>query len=258
MQRRPRTLALGVWLAARGGLATIGFVLAAAGAIGAAVVGVALHGMDEGGAQAADALPVVASSAIAWSAGVMLAFGGALRALRRDREDGILGLALARGATARQYVGGRVAGLAVVIVAAVGGATLVASLVALFVGGGASRPVRLSAGAMAYALAFAATVAPVAMATLGGRSRAGGYLAFLAVLALPELLAGWTRNLLPAGWHELTSIPAALAAVRSGVAEPSANGAQLGRALAALAAVVAIAVASMTLRIRRSGESGTP
>jgi hypothetical protein len=252
MQRRPRILALGVWLAARGGLPTIGFVLAAAGAIASVVVALALHGLAEDGARTADALPVVASSAIAWGAGVTLAFGGALRALQRDREDGIVALARARGVTAGQYVRGRVAGLVVVLAAAVGGAILVASLAALVAAGASTRAARLGAGAVAYALAFAATLGPVAMATLGGRSRAGGYLAFLAVLALPELLASWTGALLPDGWHELTSIPAALAAVRSGVAAPIVNGAQLARALAALSAVVALAIASMTIRVRRS------
>jgi hypothetical protein len=96
------------------------------------------------------------------------------------------------------------------------------------------------------------------MATLGPRSRPGGYLAFLAVLVLPELLAPWTGVLLPAGWHELTSIPAALAAVRSGIAAPIASGARLARALTGLSAVVALALASLTIWARNADEREAP
>jgi hypothetical protein len=258
MQRRPRILALGVWLAARGGLATIGVVLAAVGALACLAVGLALRGQGGDGARAADALPVVASSAIAWGAGATLAFGGALRSLHRDKDEGVLALARARGATAAQYVTARTTGLVVLLVLAVGGATLVASFAALAVAGGSLRTVRHAAGAVAYALAFAATMGPVAMATLGSRSRPGGYLAFLAIVALPELLAPWTASLLPAGWHELTSIPAALAAIRSGVAEPLAHGSALARALAGLCAVVAVAVGSMVVRVRSAADTGAP
>jgi hypothetical protein len=81
----------------------------------------------------------------------------------------------------------------------------------------------------------------VALAALGARTRAGGYFTLLAVLVLPELLAPWTAPFLPASVRELTSIPAALEAVRQGIAGP-ASGAL--HALCALAGLSLVAVAS--------------
>src|SRR5579859_863651 len=87
-------LALGTWLAARGVMAVAGVVMAALGAV-AFVVLAAVVGVHGGGGAAS--LPAVASSTIAWSAGMTLAFGAALRAVRRDRELGVVDLARARG-----------------------------------------------------------------------------------------------------------------------------------------------------------------
>jgi len=249
---RPRTLALGTWLAARGAMAGVGFALAIAGALASVIAAVALSGTGVAGQ-----LPLVESSAIAWSAGVVLAFGAALRALRRDREQGVVALLRARGASLGGYVRGRVGGLVVVLAVAVGGATLVAGIAAT----SAARPwlpaVPASLAALVYALAFAATLGPVALATLGSRTRAGGLVTLVAVLVLPELLSPWTSALLPRGWHELTSIPAALAAVRAGVAAPATMAASMARALAGLAAVVALSLVVIAARVRRADMRGT-
>jgi hypothetical protein len=198
-------------------------------------------------------LPGLACQVVAWAGGMALAFGAALRAVRLDREEGVLALVRARGATLGGYVRGRVGGLMVVLALAVGGATLVACLGSIAAAHGGALVARTSAGAMAYALAFAVTVAPVALAALGARTRAGGYLTLVAVLALPELLAPWTSRLLPHGWHELTSIPSALDAVRSGVSHPVLAGAHGARAVAGLAAVVALAMLVVAARTRRGG-----
>jgi hypothetical protein len=244
-------LALGTWLAARGFMAVAGVVMAALGAI-AFVVVAALVGTHGGGG--ASSLPAVASSAIAWSAGVTLAFGGALRAVRRDREHGIVDLARARGVGLARYVRGRVGGLVLLLALTVGGATLVAGLAAITVARPALPAAHATLGALAYALAFAATMGPVALAALGARTRAGGYFTLLGVLAVPELLARWSIEWLPAGWHELTSIPAALAAVRAGVVAPATLGAPMARALAALTAVVALSLFVVAARARRTDE----
>jgi len=198
-------------------------------------------------------LPPLASSAIAWGGGVTLAFGAALRALRLDREQGILALVRARGATVSDYVRGRVLGLVIVLVSAVGGATTVACMSAVAVAHGALDVVASSAGAIVYAVAFGATLGPVALAALGARTRAGGYTSLLAVLVVPELLAftGLTTHLLPEGWDELTSIPAALSAVRRGVAHGFVGGAHAARALAALVAVMAAALLVIAGRARQ-------
>jgi hypothetical protein len=229
----------------------VGIALAVLGAIASLVACAVVAGEQ---ASAAAQLPTVASSAIAWSAGVMLAFGAAVRAVRRDREEGVVALVRARGASVAAYVRGRVGGLVVVLALAVGGATLVAGLGAVSVARPSLPAARASLAAMAYALAFAATLGPVAMAALGARTRAGGYFTLLAVLVVPELASPVTSALLPHGWHELTSIPAALAAVRAGVASPGTMGASMARALAGLAAVVAASLVVVAARVRRGAE----
>ncbi len=204
------------------------------------------------GSSGAAELPLLESSVIAWSAGLVLAFGAALRALHQDREQGVIALVRARGASVGAYVRGRVGGMVGVLAIAVGGATLVAGIAATSVANPAMAAVRTSGAAVVYALAFAATLGPVAMAALGSRTRSGGLLTLVAVLALPELVSPWTAGWLPRGWHELTSIPAALAAVRAGVAAPAAMAVPMARALAGLAAVVALSLVVIAARVRRT------
>jgi hypothetical protein len=249
---RPRTLALGIWLASRGGLVVAGIVLAALCTAGAVFEALG------GGRWRGPALPAIAAHAIAWGAGVTIAFGAALQAVRRDRMDGVVALARARGASAGDYARGRVGGLVVVLAASVAGGTLVSGIVAISVAHPPLPAVRSTFGALAYSLAFAATLAPVALAALGSRSRGGGYLAFLAVVVIPELLSPWTSELLPNGWGELTSIPAALEAVMRGAASPSHAPMHLARALAMLAAVIGASLVVVAAQVSRVGVSDAP
>ena len=230
----------------------MGIALAVLGALASVVFAVAMSG------SAAEAqVPTLASSAIAWGAGVTLAFGASLRAIRRDHDDGVVALVRARGASVAGYVRGRVGGLVLVLAMAIGGAVLVASLAAISLARPTMPALRSSAAALVYALVFAATMGPLAMAALGARTRAGGYLTLVAILVLPELLAPWTAALLPRGWHELTSIPAALAAVRAGVAFPVAMGASMARALAGLVTIVALSLLAVGARVRATS-AGPP
>ncbi len=241
---KPRAFALGVWLAWRSGLVRASLFLSALCALGSISAATATRG-----SPVAREIPAIASIVLTWGAVMTLAFGGALRALRRDREQGVPALARAPGVTATEYAIGRVAGLVVVLAIAVGGGTVVAGLAATAVTGATCAGARASAAALVYALAFAATMAPLAMAALGGRTRAGGYLTLMAVLVAPELLAPWTRMILPDGWYELTSIPAALEAVRRGVQSTSASGDHLARAIVALVAVVAASLVAVRARV---------
>jgi hypothetical protein len=234
---RPRTLALGIWLTTRGALVRASLVLTVLGALGAIAGAVATRGTPT-----LAALPALASMVFTWGAGTTLAFGGSLRALRHDRERGVIALARARGVGVAGYSRGRVGGLVVVLALAMGGATLVAGFAATAVAGGEVRAVaRASLAAFVYALAFSVTLGPVAMAALGGRSRAG--------LVLPELLAPWTAALLPSGWRELTSIPAALEAVRTGVESAGPAVLHAARATVALVAVVAASLLFVHARV---------
>ena len=248
MQRFARTLALGTWLAARGAHAVVGIALSAVGVVASTVAAWVLRESTTGGTTA---LIAVTSSAIAWSAGVMLAFLSGMRAIFRDEEDGVLALARIRGVSAMEYARGRAGGLALLLAAVVGGGTLAASLAIALVTGLTASRLPAIAGALAYALAFSATMGPLAIATLGGRNRTSGYLCLLLVLFVPELLSSWTVAVLPAGWSELASIPEALSAARAGVSSPLANGAPLLRALAVLASIIAISLMVIALRVRR-------
>lgn len=241
-------LALGAALALRGPLAAAGVALAAAGAVVASVAALAAARHD--GGQDLARLPIIAAEALAWSAGLTLAVGAGLRAFHGDREQGVLALVRARGATARDYVEGRVGGLSLVVGSAVGGGALVAALVCTAVGGGWPAA-RAGAAAAAYAAAFGVTMAPVAMAALGARTRARGYLIVVAVVAVPELVSPWTSTLLPRSCRELTSIPAALDALPSAIASPSAGVSAL-RALAGLGAVVVLSLAVVRARVARA------
>jgi hypothetical protein len=240
----PSARAFGVWLASRGGTVRASLALIALEAIAGSVAAFIGRGRPW-----AEAVPAIASAAIAWSAGVMVVFTAALRVVHRDRDDGVLALLRARGIGPGGYVVARASGIVVVLAAAMG--TGVACIGVAAVASAASlSTARAGLGALAYALAFAATLGPVAMATVGGRSRVVGYLALLSVLALPEVLAPWTRELLPPGWRELTSIPAALDAIRRGVARPGAF-APAARALVGLAGAIALSLVVVRARVAR-------
>jgi hypothetical protein len=248
-------LVLGVARARRGILAGVAIAIGILTALGAVVAAIALG--RHGGRAAVD-VPAGAAIALAWGAGVLLAFASSVRGLARDRDEGITALVRARGASTALWIVARVAGLAVVVAAVVVGGVLVASLAAVSAASPSAmaRVARASAGAMAYGAAFAIVIAPVAMAALGVRSRAGGYVWLLVLLVLPELFASWTRELLPSGWGELTSIPAMLGALRAGIA--SADFARAVRACAAIAVVVVAALAAVraqAARLRAEQES---
>jgi hypothetical protein len=241
----PQALALGLWLATRGGLVAVGFGLTI---VSAGVL--AFEATRRGGWRDSVQLPMLAAYVMAWGAGITVAFGAALHALRRDAVDGVIALARARGIRAATYARARVAGLIAVLSLCVAGGTLAVGLTAFCAGYAPAATARATVGGVLYSLAFAATLGPVALATLGTRSRGGGYLLFLAVVVMPEVLSPWTSAALPRGWTEITSIPAALEAVGASVF--AAHGAlRLARALAMLAAVVGVSLTIVAAQIGR-------
>ena len=238
LRRRPRTLALGFWLASRGPSAK----LMLAFSVALAIAGVfASRWMAHDDTHLLPLVPRFASYAFAWGAALGFGVAAAARAPFRDVETGVLALIRARGGTLSEYVIGRVGGLALWLGLLSVGGTAITSVAALSVAHPTGAMVRASAGAALYALVFALAMGPLAMATLGGRSRFRGYLAFLAVIVLPELGSPWVRTLIPEGWHELTSLPSALETLQS-VASASTNGLAASRALAGLTAVAAISI----------------
>jgi predicted cation transporter len=159
----------------------------------------------------------LAAGLLAWGAGVLLCFAASMRAFDRDHEDGWDALLARHGARPTAYLVARIVGLALVTLAVVLPGTLLAGVAAAL----ASRDGHVARAALAgawagaaYAVAFSAVVAPIALATLGARSRASGYLWLLTVLVLPAIVADWTGQFFPDGWSELVSVPGALDALR--------------------------------------------
>jgi hypothetical protein len=242
------SLMLGVTLARRGILPIASIVIGALTAVGAAVLGVTFAA--RGPQSPAHDVPLVASSALAWGGGFLLAFAVAAHALLRDRKEGIRALFLARTTSLRGYLFGRIGGLALVVAALVGGGTLLCGLATMAAASSFSvvpRILHATLAGIAYAFAFAFVVAPVAFAALGARSRVGGYLFLIGIVTVPELIVTALGNALPASIADVLSIPSALAAFRMSLAPGSVDLLRTARALVALGLVVTF----VTFLVRR-------
>jgi hypothetical protein len=208
---------------------------------------------------ALEQIPAVASTLLAWGAGVLLAFGASAQALRRDRAEGIRDLCRARGRSDTAYLWARVGGLGVELARLTCAGTLVCGLVAALLadsGAASARTLAWTAGSLAFSLAYAAVLAPVAMATLGARRRLGGYLALVAVLGVPELFAGWSAKILPEGWEALGSIPGATMAIRTALQPSHVDPWLAMRAVAVLALVTALALLAVRLELANLSTMG--
>jgi hypothetical protein len=243
---RSQTVALGLWLAGRGLGARFALFVAFVGALVAIFVARIRPDLWQ-------RIPFFTAATVAWSAGVTLAYGSALGATRSDADEGVLFLARTHGIGASEHAFGRVVGLTALLALAVAGSTLVAGMAATSVSPAPLVAFKETGSALVYALAFAAMIGPLAVASLGGRSRALGYLVFVAVLCLPELASPWTRTVLPREWTELTSIPDALNTLHS----PESFG-SLVRALSGLMAVVVCSGAVVALRARHLAQKDMP
>jgi len=243
-------IALGVSLAPRGAMVKIALAIAALTTLGGCIGALVLSGRGSGDALVA--LGAAMSSALAWGAGILIAIPASLDALRDDRKSGIRALLLARGASTMTYVRGRVLGLAIVLMAVVGGGTLLSGGLAFLLASRVGTTARAFEGLVAslvYAAAFALVVAPLALATLGSRSRVGGYSRFLAIILLPELVESWTSALVPPSWGELLSVPSALGALRAALTPESLDPARFARAAFVLFVVAVLSFAFVQTEI---------
>lgn len=187
----------------------------------------------------AASLPAVASEVLAWGPGMLIAFAGSLHALRNDADQGIFALVQGRGVPVRAFVVQRVLSLGVLLALTAALGTASVALAASIASPSTDLTMAsLHAGfaGVVHGIAFGAVMGPVAMATLGARSRSGGYIALVLVLALPELLRLVAYDL-PSAWGELLSIPSCLATLRSALSPGHVEG---GRAIGA-AVVLALA-----------------
>jgi hypothetical protein len=236
-------LALGGELAVDGPMAKLSLGLGAVMVLGGVVAVLAVARGDH--PERLASVPLVASSALAWGAGTLLAFTASAHAFRRDRQRGIRALVSARAGSDAEYLWARVSGLARALGVVTAGGTVVLGLAAALAaraGPLAVRTLEATAAGAAFSVAFAATLAPVGLATLGNRSRIGGYFALLGVLVLPELLQGVLTRILPEGWGEMASIPGALLALRTALVPETFDPLRFTRAFALLALIVAVAL----------------
>ncbi len=236
-------LSLGASLARRGPLAVISMTISALTVLALCVLAFAFA--RRGGDAPVESVPVLASSAVAWGGAFLQAVAISAGALRRDRVEGIRHLFVTRTASPNGYVLARVGGLAAVLATVVGGGTLIvfaAALVGAARAHAVGRTIHSTLGAVVYALAFAAVIAPVAFAALGARTRLSGYFFLLLVLVLPEILANALTGPLPSEVTELCAIPSALAALRSALAPGNVDVLRFLRALVAVAIFAGVAI----------------
>ncbi len=232
---RASTLALSFALARGRLMVKLGWAFAAATTFITMGVAAYLGRHDED--PAFSALISLSASAFAYGAGFLVAFGGATQAFREDREQGIRALLASRGVDTREYVTARAAGLVCAVALPTVGGTLVTGLAALAsasrVGlvGETARELGIS---LMFALFFSILVALVALAALGARSRAGGYVVLVALFVAPDIVAPWTAQIVPENWSRLVSLPAVLAAFRDSLAPGNFDGALLLRSVVAL------------------------
>lgn len=188
-------------------------------------------------------VPLLASSALAWGGGFLLAFGSAIRALRRDHEEGIRHLLVAR-VNYRGYLFARIAGLACLLALVVAGGTLIVDLavLALVDASAFARSLRAAVGSFVYATAFSFVFAPVAYAILGVRARGGGYVAFLLVVLVPAMLVDLLVGRVPESLREILALPSALDTLRDALSQRSVDVLRALRAVLALAVFVALAL----------------
>ncbi|GAC1526565.1 MAG: hypothetical protein NVS3B10_24870 [Polyangiales bacterium] len=230
-------------LARRGILPVVSIAICASTTLALSLIAGVLSG--RGPQSPAHDVPILASSALAWGGGFLLAFAAAAHALRKDRAEGLRELFVARTMTLGGYLLARVGGLAALIALCVAGGTAICGLVGI---AGAARAsgvpamVHATGAAVVFSLAFSAVVAPVAFAAVGARSRLGGYVFLIAIVAIPELVVGLMGSSLPSSVADVLSIPSALGALRTSLAPGTVDLSRTMRALIALSLVASFAM----------------
>jgi hypothetical protein len=247
--RAREVFALGLSLARARISVKLGLVFVVATTIGLSAIAATMAAR---GRYSAAALTSFSGELLAWGPGMLVLFAAALHALKHDAENGAIALVASRGVPLRAFVGARVLSLAALLAIATGVGTFVITCAAAL----ASRSLALALASIqggvagiVHGVAFAAVMAPVALATVGARSRSGGYVALLLVLVVPEVARLLVRDL-PREWTELMSIPSALATVRSALSPGRLDGLRAAGALLVIALVSLLAAAEA---VRQAG-----
>ena len=246
--RKRHLFALGLGLVRGRVSVVLGLVFAALVTLAFVVFAVMMASRDR---LSAASLPGIASEVLAWGPGMLVAFAGSLHALRNDAEHGIFALVVGRGVPLHAYVVQRVVSLgALLAITAASGTACVmtAAIIASASGDLAAASLHGGLAGVVHGIAFGAVMGPVAMATLGARSRTGGYVALVLVLALPELLRLFAWDL-PGEWSELLSIPSCLATLRHAL---SPGHVEAARAVGAAVVLVLAALLATAFAVQQA------
>lgn len=191
-------------------------------------------------------LPSIASVSLVWGAGICIAFGAALSALKRDRVDGTFRLVVGRLGSARAYVVSRVGGL-VLLLALVnaGGALLVgAACVATAPSAHAAwLALWTSAASLLFGVCASIVLGLVCFAALGVAGRVAGYGRLVAVLFVPEVVRRLVLSRMDVPGMDVMSIESALGALRESLLPNMVDPARFARAAFVLVVVSAAALA---------------
>ncbi len=195
----------------------------------------------------------LSTSLIWWGALVLIAFALSVRVLHRLRDDGLatfMQLRTGRNTAWQAYLFGMFGRLCAVALPPV----LLVGVAALALApADHGRIFLMLVACLISTVVFAATLSSVAMAALGGRSRAGGYLRLFAILTIPELVGSSLS--LSKEMRGMTSISALLSTLVDSLSRGDVS--KLIIAVFILASVVAFAVGIIKLEWARVvGEAG--
>lgn len=187
------------------------------------------------------------TSIIWWGATVLMAFALSARILHKLWGEGfstLLQLRAGRSTAWQAYLFGMFARLCL---AALPPVVLVGIVALVLAGTDRGRVFGMLIACIVSTLFFAATIATVALAALGGRSRAGGYLRLFAILTVPEVVG--SSLTVSKEMRGMLSIPSLLSTLIDALAR--GNISRMLTAMFVLAAVNALAIGIVKLEWTR-------
>ena len=233
-------LALAARLSVAGLVPKISIAIAVATVIGAIAVAVSVSHDPH---PPLASVPGLAATFLAWGGGFTYAVAAAAHAFDRDVTSGVRDLARTRGVPGRTYVLSRVLGLALSLFLMVAiGAVVTGGVCVLLAPASRVLVLKSTAATLAYAAAYALILAPMAIATMGTRSRPRGYILLLAILIVPEL-AQDSLEVIPEHWRSLVGVPSAMATLRDALTPAHFDGALAGAAAAVVVLLVIVCIA---------------
>jgi hypothetical protein len=188
----------------------------------------------------------ISAVTMVWGAGICVAFGAALSAMKRDRVDGTFRLIVSRTGSARSYVMSRVGGLILLLSLLNGGSVLLVGLASMATSGsghGALMSAWTTAASVLFGVCASVVIGLVCFAALGVSGRVTGYGRLLLWLFLPEVVRRMALSRLDVPGMDVMSIESALGALRESLLPNMVDPARFARAVFVLFVVSLAALA---------------